>query len=526
MSTGFSRSDLMPVQDSSHAREHAVQRLVAHLITHVGEDGAVRDRCASRVLESVLMLTLLRRTGLHLGQQAALVRYLHNRRTQADALSSVLIDAALNGSGEKSHPPLAWLASFEHFTAPRKHLMFSTILAAAGATPFDPDLDLRLHDYRGLASWAELTMCAVKILHCDGRDEPIEDVDSSFLIGALGRRDPGAVWEGHVLAHLIALLALHRCTHGHPYLVQGVAAVLNLQNADGGIPFIAGFEIFCTATAGLALALAGAPAEQLGRMAGYLTTEQSTDGGWGYAEGVTQTDADDTAYCLQFLRSVTAGQFAEQIDRGERYLVALANLDGGFPTFRHGHTSEIVMTAGAITALAQHARDHTKVISAAVRFLLNAHSTNTSFERSWSLSESNAIYRTLIALDMVAKWQTWPVQEEIHRLNARFSRHLQETQNTDGGWGQRPGDPSDPISSSYALMAIDHWGSTPKVGHRAMAYLLTRQQDDGGLNSIPDQTAPRPIPYDVPVLADIFALLALGSSIAPRGLSNLDLRHR
>jgi squalene-hopene/tetraprenyl-beta-curcumene cyclase/sporulenol synthase len=45
---------------------------------------------------------------------------------------------------------------------------------------------------------------------------------------------------------------------------------------------------------------------------------------------------------------------------------------------------------------------------------------------------------------------------------------------------------------------------------RCLAYLVAQQRDDGSFLSPPDQAGPRPLPYDVPVLASIFALLALG----------------
>lgn len=62
------------------------------------------------------------------------------------------------------------------------------------------------------------------------------------------------------------------------------------------------------------------------------------------------------------------------------------------------------------------------------------------------------------------------------------------TQNPDGGWGQRPGMPSDPISTAYALLATRRWRTTP--GHReGIGHLLARQQRDGG--SSPRRTRPR-----------------------------------
>lgn len=116
--------------------------------------------------------------------------------------------------------------------------------------------------------------------------------------------------------------------------------MLDAQNPDGGIPFITGFEIFCTATGGLA-PLAHVPGQTstddvLIAMGDDLAARQQPDGGWGYAEHVRQTDVDDTAYCLQFLRALRPHHYHVAISAGEEYLLRIANPDGGFPTFRLG----------------------------------------------------------------------------------------------------------------------------------------------------------------------------------------------
>ena len=88
-------------------------------------------------------------------------------------------------------------------------------------------------------------------------------------------------------------------------------------------------------------------------------------------------------------------------------------------------------------------------------------------------------------------------------------RLVVKSQNADGGWGQQAGDPSDALSTAYALMTLSTQ-STPGPAAQGVAYLLTQQRPDGSIASIPDSIGPRPFRFTVPVLADVFALLALG----------------
>ncbi|MFD8810214.1 prenyltransferase/squalene oxidase repeat-containing protein [Streptomyces sp. NPDC059627] len=500
-------SSVRPVSIPSVAP--ARQRLTDHLLGQVAADGSVRGRCASRVLESALVLALLRDSGHCPEQREEIARYLRRHPGARGTLDRVLSNAALRlGPEAENGWALSWLDGFEHFTAPRKRLMFETVLAALGVLPYDHDVDPDAIEYRGFASWVDLSLCSVRALHlaARGRGAPVEQ---AFLEERLERGSTQHVWERNVLAHVLALTALHRLTPGHRLVREGLAAVLDCQNPDGGIPFITGLEIFCTATAGLALMRSHADATPRPTALGdYLAARQQADGGWAYAEGVRQTDVDDTAYCLQFLQALAPQRYAGQIEAGTRYLLRIANRDGGFPTFIHGHASETAMTAGALTALAPRWEDHPGLAQASLEYLLMSQRPDGTFERSWSLSEANAVFRTLEALHHAEPRQSAPLRTRISRATALALGHLMTAQNSDGGWGQRASDPSDPISTSYALLATRRWQRTP--AHRqGIGYLLTQQRDDGGFSSRPDQAAPRPLPYDVPVLADICALWAL-----------------
>src|SRR3981081_2750588 len=77
--------------------------LRSHVIGSIASDGGVRDRCGSRVLESTLMLHLLRAENAFPGVQQAVERYLEQRRKELAPptggsvveLEKSLIDGAL-----------------------------------------------------------------------------------------------------------------------------------------------------------------------------------------------------------------------------------------------------------------------------------------------------------------------------------------------------------------------------------------------------------------------------------------------
>ncbi|MFD8008795.1 prenyltransferase/squalene oxidase repeat-containing protein [Streptomyces sp. NPDC059762] len=91
---------------------------------------------------------------------------------------------------------------------------------------------------------------------------------------------------------------------------------------------------------------------------------------------------------------------------------------------------------------------------------------------------------------------------------------LVSTQRADGGWAHVPGEPADPISTAYALIALARTPSAGDRTRRAVRYLLERQRPDGGFDSRPDQAGPRPLAYHVPLLTDVCVLLGLNHAAA------------
>src|SRR5262249_17989737 len=136
----------------------------------VAADGTLDGRCSSRVLESTLLLALLRKSGQHPYAQDALARHLRASRGSpaADPFDRALAAAATGPDLAGRAIPLRFLDGFDHFTASRKQFMFRTALAAAGLGPYDQDVEPAAVRYLGFASWVELSLCVLKILHATG----------------------------------------------------------------------------------------------------------------------------------------------------------------------------------------------------------------------------------------------------------------------------------------------------------------------------------------------------------------------
>lgn len=481
----------------------ARDKVAARLRERVGDDGRVSGLCLSRVLESVLTLLLLRATGLHSDRQQEITGYLQRRREAGLSGVEVLLADAAAGVPLPAIPEGA-VGGAGHGSA-RKQLMFTTILAALGAIPFDPAVDLTKLHYDGHATWTGVVQCAVKVLNAYGSRRPwaVTVQDRNFLIHQIAHGSRREVWEGHLPAHLLALLAIHQFQPRHPLLATGTAAILRHQREDGGFPFILDMTTCLTAVTGIGLARAGTEPGLLHRMADHLAGLQAHDGGWPYTHGVTQTDSDSTSWTLQFLHQVDAPCYRQCTTRALAYYQHLANPDGAFPTYLHGDTSEIAMTAGAVIALAGSRHADTGLVNRATAFLLTSQQPDGTFERSWSLSESFAVYRVLDALHHTRHPDT-----DLHTASRTY---LTRAQNTDGGWGHQPHNPSDPISTSHALLALHRLGDTTAITTRGLNYLIDQQTPDGTYHSIPDQAAPRPLPYDMPILANTFPLLALAT---------------
>jgi prenyltransferase beta subunit len=202
------------------------------------------------------------------------------------------------------------------------------------------------------------------------------------------------------------------------------------------------------------------------------------------------------------------------VDRALDYFRKLQREDGGYPTYELEGESEVTMTANILLAqsLCVGRRPHLRQsMRRACQFLMERQRNDGRFEKSWSLCESYSMFRVIWALDV------YPATDEAPRIElvrARALRYLRETQHADGGWGQDAGQPSDALSTAYALASLGLlWGHLPIEPSRidrAVHYLLSQQDPEtGGFVSTPDVAGPRPIPFDLPLLNTVFCLMGL-----------------
>lgn len=482
-------------------------RLIDQLVQRVDAAGALREPCESRTLESALALRLLERRGELPRQCADLRAYVERQASVAGGLEGVLARAVLRaGASGLPEPDLldGVVAAAPDFTAPRKRALVDALLAMVDerlAPAWNPAAVAR----DGLHSWAAVQMTAVKIVLAvaSGHGDQIDDEDVRLLVDT--QRSPH-VWEGNVLIHLSVLHALDRLPNTHALVTEGLGKVLEHQRPDGGLPFISDTDTWCTSTAGVALASAGAPAEVLHLLAGHLERAQQPGGGWSYTDVSCQTDVDDTSVAVQFLHQVDPVRYGACIRGGMRSLRSVAGADGGFPTYVAGAPSEASMTAAALDALNLDLAAHGRLVAEGLGYLADQQLDDGSFPPDWSSSRLLTVFRTLLVASRAPHGQ----EPHVRRLMERSMHLVLSQQNHDGGWGQQQGDPSDPISTSYGLIALC-MQPDPRPAAQAAAY-LTRAfaAAHGAGHARSDSIGPRPFTFTVPALAEIFTLLALG----------------
>lgn len=476
--------------------------------------------CEARALETGLFLHLLRRVGGDHEIEGRLAAYCRRSLAAAaaadpgapsslhDLIAELVSRQVLHGGlsqGERARLDAA-LGEFRHPTGWRKYALLHVLLGEIGALS-TPALELRREVTQGptLQLWASILLTSIRVLlaHQQGRGDEIGDDEIRFIID---HQAADGSWEQHVLATLIALLALERAGRGAAALARGVAYVRRQIRSDGGVPFIANEDIWVTCLAGHTLAEARPSTCDLGAVARYIAGQQQGDGGWSYAEGVRQTDADDTCVGLAFLARHDAIAFREPIRRAQWYLTALQNLDGGFPTFVRGAASEAEITAKAILALrGSSSAGFAARVARAWAWLARAQRSDGSFRAEWKLCP------TYPALHVLTAAATQAADPTITRVRAGAAEFLRSARQRGGGWGLGPGDPGlHLLSTAYAiagLAAVD--GLERSELARSVAVLLEMQASDGAFRGSGDSLGPRPFVYDVPILASIYALLAL-----------------
>jgi squalene-hopene/tetraprenyl-beta-curcumene cyclase/sporulenol synthase len=503
----------------------AMSRLRDHVISKVDAEGAIRDECDSRVLESALALTLMSRIGVASPARDRVLAYVQARLDSPQEFDRVLATLAV-GTAVEWAPARdtdliekltdAVLGSAPEFISARRRKMLYAVLSVLGCPlPADvaPSPD-EVPPTDPTHAWNVVQQAAVTLILANAAKVSSPATDAALT--TLTAIEPAkSVWEGYVLMHLLTLHALAGVPGQEATVRAGLDAVLQHQREDGGFPFIAEMHHWCSATAGIGLAATGAPQELLLRMAGRLAHHRggaplpdlsrgvSLSGGWSMSSGVALNDVDCTSTALELLHEVGPVDFRDTVRHGLDALLAVQGEDGGFPTYVAGARSEPCMTAAAVNALAPHA-DTLAARERALGYLADHQLSDGGYEPGWSRSRLHAIFRARLAVGTANA-----DDRRMAEVAQRMDRSVRATQNADGGWGMQPGDPSDPISTAYGVITLSCGNEAAPVG-RALAWLLENQNADGSYSSPPDMVGPRPFPYHVPVLTDAPVLLAFG----------------
>ncbi|MFJ8086263.1 FAD-binding protein [Streptomyces sp. NPDC096205] len=506
---------------TADTRERGVRALTQHLAAAVHADGSVDDRCGSRMLESTLLLALLRELDVEPGEQERLTGFLKGRRPGAGRVDALLIDACLDPAGMAG--PVREMAAdlpmtVSSGTAGRgrlKSVMLATVLHLLCGSPLDHSDAPAPAGPEGITTFTDVHVLSTRIIHAYacGRPHAVTDAERDRLVSLMSLGRDRVLWEASATTHLLGLHAMRTFRPGAQVLADGVLRLCLAVNADDGVPFLDSQDLWLTAVAGLAFTGEDTLARFVPRMADLVASWQAPDGGWPFATGMQQTDVDTTTRCMEFLHAADPARHHDTLEKATRYLTDIAGPDGAFPTWVRDDAPDLDMTAGAILALAPNAAQHERLLAGALEFVLNAQLPDGTFERSWTISESSAILRALDALHAIPP-ATPDLAARIAVATARSVARLVETQHGDGGWGQLPDDTSDVLSTAQAVPVLARHGAPLSVS-RAVTYLLKQQDCDGGFTSPPDQVGPRPLPFDYPVLTDIHTLSALRSAHVP-----------
>ncbi|MGA5134214.1 prenyltransferase/squalene oxidase repeat-containing protein [Streptomyces olivoreticuli] len=488
----------------------ATARLRFHLTSRIGPDGALREPCHSRVLESALLLTLLERARKEPVARSRLTAYLNSHRDSSQPLDRLLARAALGRRTERADllDVDDFLSRAPDFTGPRKRALLDAVLYLLGAGLAPQAPAPRAFSQRFLHPWARVQVTAVKVIlaHAHGLIDTVRDEDVSLLRST---QRTGTVWEGNLLIHLSVLHAL-ALAPGHDQLVaEGIRTALEHQRADGGMPFICNEDTWATAIAGVALHATGASRLVMERIAGRLIALQQPNGGWSHSEHAQLTDVDCTSVAVEALHLTDPAAHRPRIRRAVGALHALRGQDGGFPTYLSGAPSEACMTAAAANALSTQGTAQHDMLAQTLAYLTSQQREDGTFPPDWSSSRHHTVFRATLA----ATAGTDAPDGSVQGMTRRCRKLVLDTQNADGGWGQQDGAASDALSTAYALITLTTAGAGPEAlaaATGATAYLLTQQRPDGSIAGVPDSIGPRPFGFAIPVLTDAFTLLALG----------------
>lgn len=436
-----------------------------------------------------------------------------------------------------------------------------TNLALAGLTPWEgiPPLPfelaamppvwfrfLRLH----VVSYALPALIAVG-LALDRHQAPrgtvrrwIRMASANGALQKLGEIQPssGGFLEAVPLTSFVAMSLAPLFGSSHPVAHRCLDFLRASARADGSWPIDSDLSVWLTTAAIVALGESQGNDDAGATRAWILRSQHirrhpytdSAAGGWAWTDrpgGVP--DADDTAGAL--LAMAQLGERGPALDAGARWLLALQNADGGWPTFCRGwghlpfDRSAPDLTAHVLRAL--HALDpdfrrpdFRRAKARGLRYLHDQIRPDGSWHPLWFGSQrihdrANPVIGTARVLRALAAIEP---HGDCVRRGRRF---LLESQNADGGWGASAGIASTIEETALAVSAladVDPIGA-PDAVDRGAVHLADSVESGAWLRPAPIGLYFARLWYSEKSYPAIWTVEALGRVLTRRGAApNLD----
>jgi squalene-hopene/tetraprenyl-beta-curcumene cyclase len=288
--------------------------------------------------------------------------------------------------------------------------------------------------------------------------------------------EQGGFLEAAPLTSFVAMAMTALYGRGQPVAAECLRFLRRSQRSEGAWPIDTNLSVWLTTAAVAALSAAGRlTGIDRGRTARWIAARQyqarhlytqAEPGGWAWTHlpgGVP--DVDDTSGAILALGALGHG---DGIAAGLRWLLALQNRDGGWPTFCRGwgklpfDRSSPDVTAHALRAIHSAAEGvgPQRAIRRGLDYLRRVQQADGSWIPLWfgnqrAPGQANPVLgtsRVLRALEILDRGGP-PA--------ARGVQYLLRAQNADGGWGGAESVPSSLEETALAVAALAPWAEEP-----------------------------------------------------------------
>jgi squalene-hopene/tetraprenyl-beta-curcumene cyclase len=324
------------------------------------------------------------------------------------------------------------------------------------------------------------------------------------------------------MVNALEALALLGYSPDHPYRAEAKKALEKLlvvgEQSAYCQPCLSPMWDTCLAASALMEATGGEPTDDVLRALDWLKERQLTDepgdwrekrpnlkgGGWAFEYANPHyPDLDDSAVIAWIMHRTHLERYRETVRQAADWTCGMQSANGGFASFdadnTHYYLNEIPfadhgalldpptsdLTARCVMLLAQVDREgYREAIAAGLDFLRREQEPNGSWFGRWGTNYIYGTWSVLVALETAGED---PNQPYIRRAVA----WLQETQRSDGGWGETCCSYCDPTLAGLGCESTSFqtaWGmlglmaageaDSPEV-RRGAEFLMRTQQEDG-----------------------------------------------